>query len=259
MIHDTAIVSSKAKIGKNVQIGPFSIIEDDVEIGDNCIIKASVRIADGARLAENVQIYDGAIIGTIPQDLKFAGEKTYVKIGKNSVIREYATLNRGTDYRFETVIGENCFIMAYAHVAHDCLIGDNCILVNNASLAGHVELGKFVTIGGLTPVHQFVKIGDHSFIGGGYRVNKDVPPFIKAQGEPLRFVGLNSIGLQRRGFSKDEIETLNKAYKVLYRSGLNISQAVTRLKEEFGNNPFVINITNFVENSDRGIIKYNKK
>lgn len=254
-IHNTAFVHSGAEIGANVKIGPFSIIENDVVIEDGCSIGSNVLIASGSRIGENCNIFHGAVLGTVPQDLKFGGEKTYLEVGNNTTVREYATLNRGTTDHWKTVVGSDCLIMAYAHVAHDCTIGNNVIIANAVNMAGHVTIQNNVGIGGMTAIHQFVHIGEYCFIGGGYRVSKDVPPYILAMGEPLKFGGLNSVGLKRKGFTEDQLSAIKNAYKIIYRQNLNLQDAVKKLKEISKSNAEVQNIVEFVENADRGIIR----
>jgi len=249
MIHPTAIVSPQAEIGSNVEIGPFTIVEANVKIADGCQIGAHVTLAAGTILHKDVKVFNGAVLATIPQDLKFAGEITTLEIGERTVIREFATLNRGTTYSYNTKIGSDCLVMAYCHVAHDCQIGNHVIMANNATLAGHIEVGDWVNISGLVPVHQFVKIGSHSFVGGGFRVPKDVPPYIKAMGEPLRFAGINSVGLKRRGFSPEAVQNIADAYRILYRSGMNISEAVVKLEAELGELQEIKLIIDFVKDS----------
>lgn len=249
-----ASVSDKAKIGNNVTIKDFAVIEDDVEIGDNVIIGSNSFIGNGARIAKDVKIFHGAVVSTVPQDLKYKGEDTLLEIGEGSVVREYATLNKGTTYSNKTVIGKNCLIMSYAHIAHDCIVGDNVIIANSVQFGGHVVIENSVIIGGMVGVHQFVKIGQHAIIGFGFRVSKDVPPFITAGHEPLRYEGLNLIGLRRRGFSDEAIKSITNAYDVIYRSGLNVSDGIKKLKE--GNlTKEVEQIIKFVEGSTRGIIR----
>jgi UDP-N-acetylglucosamine acyltransferase len=254
-IHSTAVVSPKAELADDVSVGPFTIIEDDVQIGSGCRIASHVLIAGGARLGENVKVSQGAVLATEPQDLKFGGEKTTLEIGNNTTIREYATLNRGTSYHNKTVVGRNCFIMAYAHIAHDCILGDNVIMANSVNLAGHIEIDDFAIIGGVVPVHQFVKIGAHSMIGGGFRVQQDVCPYALAGGYPLKVVGLNAVGLKRRGFSREVLRELDRAFKFLFHSGLNTTQAVERIKDEMEIIPEVKVILDFIERSDRGLVK----
>lgn len=247
-------ISSKARIGSNVKIGDFAVIEDDVEIGDNVEIGSCALIADGARISNNVKISHGAVIATEPQDLKFGGEETTVEIGEGTVIREYATVNRGTNYHKKTVVGKNCLIMSYAHVAHDCIVGDNVILANSVNMGGHVVIEDNVIIGGIVAVHQFVNIGRNAIIGGGFRVVKDVPPFIMAGGYPLKYEGLNKVGLRRRGFSPESIEAIDSAYKLIYSSQYNVSDAVRKIRENNMTGEVKL-IVEFIEKSQRGIIK----
>ncbi len=254
-IHKTAIVSSKAEIGKNIKVGPFSIIEDDVIIGDNCVVGPHVTIYDKARIGNNVKIYQGASVANHPQDLKFSNEDTLFEIGDNTIIREFATLHRGTVELGTSKIGKNCLLMAYTHVAHDCIIGDNCILANVVQLGGHVEIGDWVIIGGGSLVHQFGKVGEHAMIGGGYRAIADVPPYVMAAGEPLAYNGLNTIGLKRRGFSNEDIMRIKNIYTLLFSKKYNLSQAKALVKEEFSEDKYAIKILDFLEKSNRGIIK----
>ena len=254
-IHPTAIIHKNARISSDVKVGPYTIINDEVEIGQGTEIGSHVLIDSGAIIGKNCKIHHGAVLGTLPQDLKFGGEKTQLIIGDNTVIREYATLNRGTKYREKTVVGKECFIMIYAHIAHDCLLGDHVILANSVNLAGHIEIGDYAIIGGVVPVHQFVKIGAHSIVGGGFRVQKDVCPYALVGGYPLKTMGLNIIGLKRRGFPEKTIEILKQTFKLLFRSNLNTSQAVERIKSELEIIPEVQMILDFVAKSERGIIK----
>ncbi|MFM9027969.1 MAG: acyl-ACP--UDP-N-acetylglucosamine O-acyltransferase, partial [Bacteroidota bacterium] len=209
-----------AKIGKDVRIDPFAVIHDDVLIGDGCHIGSNSVIFPGARIGNNVQVYPGAVISAVPQDLKFAGEKTFTFIGDNTIIREFVTINRGTVAEGKTVVGANNLLMAYVHVAHDCIVGDNCILANGVTLAGHVTIDDHAIIGGLSAVHQFVHIGSHVMISGGSLVRKDVPPFVKAAHDPLSYVGINSVGLRRRGFSNESISNIQELYRILFVKGL---------------------------------------
>lgn len=255
MIHKLADVHPDAKIGAAVEIGPFTSIGADVEIGDGTWIGPNVTIMDGARIGKDCRIFPAAVISAIPQDLKFEGENTTVEIGDRTTIREGVTINRGTKAYGKTVLGSDCLIMAYVHIAHDCILGDHVILVNSVALAGHVEIGNWAIISGLSAVHQFVKIGDHAMIGGGAMVRKDVPPMITAAGEPLSFSGINSVGLKRRNFSTDEINTVQSIYRTLYQSGKNISQAVAIIKSNFNNNAIADQILAFIDNSNRGLIR----
>lgn len=255
LIHPAAIVSPEADLAPDVTVGPGAIIEDDVVIGSGCIIDSCAKIASGARLGENVKVAHGAAVGTEPQDIKFAGEKTILIVGDNTVIREYATLNRGTAVRNQTVIGKNCLFMAYTHVAHDCIIGDNVILSNVVQLGGHVEIGDYAILGGLTGVHQFVKIGRHAMVGGGLGVAQDLCPFALVAGDPPRIAALNKVGLKRRDFSSEEIATLGEAFKLLFFSELNTTQAVERIKAEVEQIPSVVEILDFVASCSRGLAK----
>lgn len=253
-IHATAIVSPMAELADDVTVGPHTIIEDNVVIGSGTKIASSVLIASGARLGSGVTVAHGAVVGTVPQDLKFGGEESTLVVGDNTTIREYATLNRGTEARGETTVGRNCLIMAYAHIAHDCVIGDNVILANSVNLAGHIEIDDFAILGGVLPVHQFVKIGAHAMIGGGFRVQQDVCPYALVADYPLRVVGLNAIGLRRRGFKREIIRALQEVFKLLFFSRLNTTQALERIRSEIEIIPEVQVILDFIDRSDRGLI-----
>jgi len=242
-------------IGKNTKVEPFSYIDTDVEIGNNCWIGNNVTIYSGARIGDNVRIFPGAVISSIPQDLKFGGEKTTVTIGNNSTIREYVTISRGTEDKMTTSIGENCLIMAYSHIAHDCIIGNNCVIVNSVQIAGHVCVDEYAIIGGGTLVHQFVKIGQHAMIAGGSLIRKDVPPFCKAGKEPLSYGGVNSIGLKRRDFSSDQINQIQNIYRILYLEGRNNTQAIEKIKKDLEDTNEKKIVLNFFRSSERGIIK----
>ncbi len=248
-IHPNAIVHPGAEMGNNVSIGPFSVIEENVIIGDDCRIESQALIASGARLGKAVTVCKGAVLGTQPQDLKYAGEKTILEIGEGTTIREFATVNRGTSYSGKTVIGKNCYLMAYSHVAHDCVLGEHVILANVVQLAGHVEIEDHATIGGMSAVHQFTRIGAYAFIGGGYRVAKDVPPYILAMGEPLQYGGVNHIGLTRHGFSKETLAEIKRAYRLIFRSNLNRAEAIRQIQETLTQLPEVQHIIAFVENA----------
>lgn len=254
-IHPSAIVSPKAELGDNIIISAGAVVYDDVEIGDNTIIGPHAVIYDGARIGKNVKIFQGASVSNLPQDLKFSDEQTLFYIGDNTQIREFATLHRGTVETGFSRIGKNCLLMAYSHVAHDCIIGDNCILANSVQIGGHVEIEDWVIIGGTTPIHQFCKIGKHAMVGGGFRVTVDVPPFVLAANDPLRYTGINLVGLRRRGFSNDEIMEIKEAYKLLYKSGLNTTQAVEKLKETFPGNKNIDSIMAFIEKSNRTLLR----
>lgn len=255
MIHNTAIVSSKAEIGNNVQIGPFTIIEDKVKIGDNCSIGAHVTLAAGTILSKDVKIFNGAVLGTVPQDLKFSGEETTLEIGERTVIREYAFLNRGTKYSYKTVIGKDCFIMAFVHVAHDCVVGDGCILANGTQIAGHCSVDRNTILSGHVLMHQFTQVGSYCMIEGGAKVKRDIPPYLMIAGEPARFSGLNKIGLKRRGYTDEEIQILSDAYRTVYRSGITTVEAIDKLEADFINNEKVAVITEFLKRSKRGIVR----
>lgn len=254
-IHPTAIVDAGSEIGENVSIGPFSVIQADVVINDGCQIGSHVLIHSGTRLGKNCRVFKGAVLATDPQDLKYAGEKTTLEIGDNTTVREFCTLNRGSSHRKRTVIGSKTLLMAYVHVAHDCIIGNNVILANAINMAGHVTIEDFASVGGMTPIHQFVRIGQHAFIGGGLRVPKDVPPYILAAGEPLAYAGINRVGLSRRGFSAETLLQLRRAYKLIYRSSLNTTQAINEITTTMQLTPEIQYILNFIESTERGIIK----
>jgi UDP-N-acetylglucosamine acyltransferase len=254
-IHQLSVVHPDAKIGENVTIGPFTTIAADVEIGDNCWIAPHVSIMDGVRMGRNCKIFQGAIVGSTPQDLKYKGEKTQLIIGENTIVREYATLNIGTTASWKTVIGRNCLIMAYAHVAHDCTIGNNVVLANNVTLAGHIEVGDFARLGGMVAVHQFVKIGQDAFIGGGSLVPKDVPPYVLAARNPIAYAGVNRVGLLRRGFTQEQIETIRDIYRILFVKGMNQSKALEEIKADIPDTPERQQILHFIDVSTRGLIK----
>jgi UDP-N-acetylglucosamine acyltransferase len=253
-IHPTAIVSAEAEIGDDVQIGPFAIVGPQVTIGPRSRLAARATLEQNVRLGADCQVGTGSILGGPPQDLKYAGEETWVEIGDGTVVREYCTINRGTTQSRRTSLGKNCLVMTYVHIAHDCHLGDRVILANGVQLAGHVAIDTCATISGLTPVHQFVKIGAYAFIGGMSRVTKDVPPYTKAVGSPMKLYGLNAIGLQRHGFSPEAVSELKKAYRLFFRSGLNISQALDRAKSELTQLPEVANFLHFIEESGRGVL-----
>lgn len=253
-IHPTAMVDEKARIGQNVSIGPFAVIEQDVVIGDDSVIGPQAYIANGARVGNSCQIHKGAVVSSLPQDLKFGGEKTTLEIGDHTVVREFCTLNRGTLAHGKSVIGKHCLLMAYAHVAHDCIVGDHVILANGVQLGGHVEIHDYAIIGGMTPVHQFCKVGAHAMVGGGYRVVQDVPPFITCSGEPLRYAGVNSVGLKRRGFDAEVINNLKRAYRLIYRAQLNRRQALEKIRNELTQDEHIQALLHFIENSERGLV-----
>ncbi len=256
MIHPHTYIHPNAKLATNVKIDPFTVIHQDVEIGDGTWIGSNVTIMEGARIGRNCRIFPGAVIAAIPQDLKFQGEYSTVEIGDNTTIREFVTINRGTKDKEKTVVGKNCLIMAYCHLAHDCIVGDHVIMSNNTQVAGHVVVGDWAILGGMCAIHQFVNIGRHSMLSGGSLVGKDVPPYIKAaRNNPLSYAGVNSIGMKRRGFTVEKINHILEIYRVIYGKGLNISQAVEYLEEEFAATDERDEIVQFIRSSQRGIIK----
>ena len=250
-----AYVHPGAKIAKNVVIEPFTTIHNNVVIGEGTWIGSNVTIMEGARIGKNCSIFPGAVISAIPQDKKFNDEDTITEIGDNTTIRECVTINRGTSDRMKTKIGNNCWIMAYCHIAHDCIVGDNCIFSNNSTLAGHINVGDYVVLAGMAAVQQFCSIGNHAFVTGGSLVRKDVPPYVKAAREPLSYVGINSIGLRRRGFSTEKIREIQNIYRILYQKNYNNSQAVAIIEAEMEATSERDEILEFVKNSQRGIMK----
>jgi len=255
MIHQLTAVDSRAKIGKNVTIEPFTTIGADVEIGEGCWIGSNVTIMPGTRIGKNCKIFPGAVIGGIPQDLKFEGEDSMVYIGDNTVIRECVTINRGTKAQGFTKVGNDCLIMATAHIAHDCNIGNNVIIANACGIAGHVEIGDFVVMGGLSAVHQFGKIGKHVMISGGSLVRKDIPPYIKVAREPISYAGINSVGLRRRGISNDKIFEIQKIYRAIFQMKMNTAQSIEFVEKEMLPTMERDEIIQFIQNSPRGIVK----
>lgn len=250
-----AYVHPQAKIARNVVIEPFTTIHNNVEIGSGTWIGSNVTIMEGARIGKNCRIFPGSVISAIPQDLKFEGEDSLAVIGDNTTIRECVTVNRGTNASGETRIGNNVLIMATAHIAHDCIIGDNSIIVNGVALAGHVVIGNHAIVGGLAAVHQFIHIGDHAMVSGGSLVRKDVPPYTKAAKEPLSYVGINSIGLRRRGFTTEKIREIQDIYRILYQKNYNNTQALEKIEAEMEATPERDDIILFIRNSQRGIMK----
>ena len=248
-------VSPDAKIGNNVQIGYFSTIYENVEIGDNCVIYGNVTIFPGARIGSGVTIFPGAVISAIPQDLKFHGEETFAYIGDGTTLRECVTVNRGTASKGKTVVGKNCLIMAYNHIAHDCRIGDRVIMSNACQLAGEVQVDDAAVIGGGSLIHQFCHLGRNIMLQGGALVNKDIPPFVKAAREPISYVGLNSVGLHRNHFTDEEIKQISDIYRIIYLSDLNVTNAVKVILDTLPESEFRTEIIDFVTNSGRGIIR----
>ncbi|HRI40152.1 MAG TPA: acyl-ACP--UDP-N-acetylglucosamine O-acyltransferase [Bacteroidia bacterium] len=248
-------IHPEAKIGKDVKIDPFTVIHEDVEIGEGTWIGSNVTIFPGARIGKHVRIFPGAVISAVPQDLKFAGEKTTAEIGDHTTIREYVTINRGTTAAGKTVVGAHNLLMAYVHIAHDCFVGDHCILANGVTLAGHIEIHDYAIIGGLSAIHQFVQIGSHVMISGGSLVRKDVPPFVKAAHEPLAYVGVNALGLRRRGFSNDQIAQIQEIYRKVFVSGLNITHAIEAVEQDIPASAERKLILDFIRKSSRGLMK----
>jgi UDP-N-acetylglucosamine acyltransferase len=248
-------IHPNASIAKNVVIEPFTSIENNVVIGQGTWIGSNVTIMTGARIGKNCSIFPGSVISAVPQDLKFDGEDTTAVIGDNTIIRECVTINRGTNDRNKTVIGKNCLIMAYCHIAHDCIVGDNSIFSNNSTLAGHVTVGSHVILAGMVAVHQFCAIGNHAFVAGGSLVRKDIPPFVKAAREPISYVGINSVGLRRRGFDSKVIMQIQAIYRTLYQKKYNNTQAVNIMEAEMEATKERDEIILFIKNSQRGIMK----
>lgn len=255
LISPLAVISPDAKLGKDVKVGPFSVIHEDVEIGDGTIIENGVSIFPGARIGKNCHIFPGACISPVPQDLKFHGEYTTVEIGDNTVLRECVTVHRATASKKVTHVGSNCLIMAYCHIAHDCWVNDNVIMSNCVQMAGEVVVEHHAVIGGGALIHQFTHIGEYCMIQGGTPLNKDVPPFTMAARVPACYVGLNTVGLRRNGFAPEQIINIQEMYRLIYMSGLNTTHAVERIVEEFPESPERDIIVNFIKGSDRGIIK----
>lgn len=252
-IHPTAIVDVSAELAPGVSVGPYSIIGPNVRVGARTRIASHVLVERDTTVGEECTISQGVVLGTDPQDLKYMGEPTSLSIGDRTVIREYATLNRGTAASGMTSVGSDCMLMAYTHVAHDCRLGNHVILSNAVNMAGHVTIDDWAIVGGLTPIHQFVRIGQHAFVGGASRVAKDVPPFVKAAGSPMQLYGLNSVGLQRRGFSEEVRRELKRAYRLFFASSHNTTQALARAREELRALPEVEVFLSFFENSERGV------
>lgn len=254
MNEQLSFVSPEAKIGKNVKIEPFAVIYEDVVIGDDCWIGPHVTIFPGARIGKGCKIFPGASIAAIPQDLKFAGEKTTCEIGDNNIIREFVTINRGTAASGKTVLGNNNLIMAYAHIAHDCVVKNNCILANAATLAGHILVDDFAIIGGQSAIHQFTRIGKHVILMGGSLVDKDIPPYVKGGKFPVSYCGINSVGLSRRGFSQQTINNIQSLYRIVFQSGLTYTNALEELKKK-PQSPERDEIIEFMTHAERGLMK----
>ncbi|WP_312206433.1 MULTISPECIES: acyl-ACP--UDP-N-acetylglucosamine O-acyltransferase [Epilithonimonas] len=255
MIHQLTAVDPRAKIGKNVTVEPFTTIASDVVIGAGTWIGSNVTIMDGARIGKNCKIFPGTVISAIPQDLKFDGEDTQTIIGDNTTLRECVTINRGTKALGYTKVGNDCLIMATSHVAHDCVLGNNVIIANGCGIAGHVEIGDFVVMGGLSAVQQFGKIGKHVMISGGSLIRKDIPPYVKVAREPISYAGINSVGLRRRGFTNDKIFEIQKIYRAIFQMKMNITQAIEYIEKEMLPTMERDEIITFIQNSPRGIVK----
>jgi UDP-N-acetylglucosamine acyltransferase len=254
-VHPTAIVHPWAKIGVGVKIGPYSVIGEHVELGEGCVVGPHVLIEGRTTIGRNNTFYHGASIGGPPQDLKYEGNVSYLEIGNDNTFREYTTVNVATNQGAKTAIGSRCFLMAYAHVAHDCVLGDDVILANSVNLAGYVTIDDHAIIGGVTPVHQFVRVGAHAFVGGGSRIERDIPPFIKAAGNPTRVYGVNTVGLERKGFSQEKRAMIKAMFNILYRNDLNVSQVLEHLRNGTFQDPERKILVDFLEASERGITK----
>lgn len=256
MIHPTAIISSKAKIGNDVTIGPYAIVGDDVTIGDGTVIGPHTVIEPYVEIGPECRIFQFASVGAVPQSLKFNGEETWTKIGRRCIIREFVTINRGTaDGGGITQIGDECLLMAYVHIAHDCFVGQKVVMANNATLAGHITIGDHATVGGLTAIHQFVRVGDYAFIGGKSVIVKDIPPFVLASGDRAMLYGLNQVGLKRQGMTEDTLKHLKKTYRLLFRIGLTQNEAIERVAAEVKPLPEVKAFIEFIKSSERGITR----
>lgn len=254
MIHRTALVDPSAQLAADVAVGPYAIIGPRVTVGEGCTIAAHAVLERDVRLGAGVRVGYGSIIGGEPQDLKYKGEETWVEVGDGTVIRDYCTINRGTPATSRTTVGQRCFIMTYVHIAHDCVIGNDVILANGIQMAGHVSVDDRAIISGLTPIHQFVRIGTFAFVGGASRVNQDVPPYTKAVGNPIRLYGLNSVGLHRAGFSAEAKLAIKRAYRLLFNSDLTVTQGIARARRELPAVPEVETFLRFIEASQRGVL-----
>jgi UDP-N-acetylglucosamine acyltransferase len=259
MISPLAHIHPSAQIGKDVTIDPFAVVHEGVTIGDGTHLMSHSVIMKNTVIGKSCSIFPSAVLGAVPQDLKFDGENTFVQIGDNTTIREFVTVNRGTKDKWKTVVGNNCLLMAYCHIAHDCILGDHVIIANSVQLAGHVEIGDHAIIGGMAAAIQFSKIGAHTYIAGGTEVIKDVPPYIKAGRTPLSYVGVNSVGLQRRGFSAEKINGILEIYRNIYMRGLNITQATLFIENELPDSNEKSEILKFIKESKRGILKISSK
>ena len=252
-IHPTALVDDDAELGEGVRVGPHAIVGPRVEIGDRSVVGPDVLVEKDTTVGRECVLHKGAVLGTDPQDLKYDGERTTLHVGDRTVIREYATLNRGTDWSHETVVGSDCLIMAYSHVAHDCRLGDHVILSNAVNMAGHVSIEDWAIVGGIVPIHQFVRVGTHAFVGGGSRISQDVPPYCRVAGSPAKLYGLNTVGLERRGFEEDVRRSLKQAYRTIFNSQHPGSRGLTAVEESELDVPEVQRLVDFVRSSDRGV------
>ncbi|MDR0573370.1 MAG: acyl-ACP--UDP-N-acetylglucosamine O-acyltransferase [Tannerella sp.] len=250
-----AVIHPEAKIGENVTIDPFAIIEKDVVIGNNCHIFSHTTILNGTRMGSDCMVFPGAVIAGIPQDLKFAGEESVVEIGNHTTIRECVTINRGTASKEKTIVGNNCLIMAYSHIAHDCVVRDNIIIGNAAQIAGEVEINDFAIVSGGSLVHQFTRISKHVMIQGGSRVGKDIPPYTLIGRDPIAYCGINIVGLRRRGFTNNQIFLIQDIYRTLYTRGLNNTEALNAIETEYEPSMERDLILNFIKSSKRGIVR----
>lgn len=252
-IHPTVLVDPSAELGEAVEVGPWAIIGPGVTVGDRCKLGPRVTLERNVRLAEGVRVGDGSVLGGDPQDLKYRSEETWVEVGPGTIIREYSTINRGTSATGKTTVGAGCFLMTYVHLAHDCHVGDGVVIANATQCAGHVTIEDRAVLSGLNAIHQFVTIGTFAFVGGGSRVNQDVPPYVKAVGNPMELYGLNSLGLQRAGFPGETVAALKRAYRLFFNSDLNLSQAIERARTDLPPLPEVERLLAFVESSERGV------
>ena len=248
-------IHPEAILGDKVEVGPFTTIEKNVEIGEGTWIGPNITLMSGTRIGKNCKIFPGAVIGAIPQDLKFSGEETLALIGDHTTIRECVTINRGTSDTGKTEVGSHNLIMAYSHIAHDCKIGNYCVFSNNSTLAGHITVGNHVILAGLVAIHQFCSVGDYAFVGGGAKVRKDIPPYVKAAREPISYAGINSVGLRRKGFTAEKIQEIQSIYRILFQNNLNTSNAVRVIEAEQIASPERDLILQFIQQSKRGLMK----
>ena len=253
VVHETALVDAAAELGQGVTVGPWALIGPGVRVGDGTEVGPRVLIAKDTTVGEDCRLANGAVLGTDPQDLKYRGERSTLEVGDRTVVREFATLNRGTQASGRTIVGSDCLLMAYSHVAHDCELGNHVVLANSVNMAGHVMIEDWATVGGLTPIHQFVRIGAHAFVGGGSRVPQDIPPYCRAAGNPPKLYGLNTVGLERRGLSEETRKALKQAYRLLFQGDENLSHALDRVEREVSGIPEVRHLVQFVRSSDRGV------